>query len=393
VRKLIVISIFNFSSWVTGSCQLIISANTGQGSYSMGDMKSLQNQIASAYPVIPHTGPSFPSYWFYDVNLKQRFKNNFLFGASFSSGSTGGRVYYSDYSGEIGSEQMLSFQSYQLTLGFQKRFFGGHLILEGDLRPGITATDLNWKSYINVGTYSEDTKEFKSQNFVVQPTFTVGGRFGIIGVQGFTGYNLTVVSGQLNEVGNPNYLTINNQKLHADWSGLRMGAGLSLYLNEAENAKDNVEDKSWKTAAGLGLGLDYGGIGINVLTYPGNHIGMFGGVGYALAGVGYNAGVKIRTKSIASPETSMYFLGMYGYNAAISITNNDNFNRFFYGPTFGIGVDFRQRSNGFWSLGLFLPIRSDEVNQYINSLSSAGVKTTSLTPVTISVGYRFQSRE
>src|ERR1700761_7927674 len=68
---------------------------------------------------------------------------------------------------------------------------------------------------------------------------------------------------------------------------------------------------------GIGLGEDYGGIGINYTVYPQTNIGLFGGVGYALAGVGYNFGVKLRTNpSLAT----LFVMFMYGYNAAVAVT-------------------------------------------------------------------------
>ncbi len=386
---------FVLCACLQGRCQLILSVNSGYGSYNMADMKTFQNQIASSFPVKPSTDPSFPSYWFFDINAKTVFKNHFLLGASLASGSTGGRVYYSDYSGSIGSDQLLSFQSYHVTLGFQHKFFSGHLVLEGDLRPGITATDLKLKSYVDVAGYAESNTEYKSNNFVLQPTLTLGGRFGLIGLQGFAGYNVSVITGKLNEVGTPGYLQANGQNsvACANWSGLRVGGGLSLYINDGSKAKAENENARWTTSTGLGLGLDYGGIGLNVLTYPGKYVGMFVGAGYAIAGVGYNAGLKIRTKDVSSDKTSLYFTGMYGYNAAIAVTNQADYNRFFYGATLGMGVDFAKRTSGYWSLGLLLPIRSDEVDQYINNLNSMGVKLrTSLTPVTFSIGYRFQKK-
>ncbi|MES1181739.1 MAG: hypothetical protein ABUL44_02995, partial [Flavobacterium sp.] len=300
------------------------------------------------------------------------------------------RVYYSDYSGNMGSDFLLSFYSFQLNLGIQKKLLKGHLFVEGDLRPGITATTVNWKSYRQLPAYSETTNEkYKSRNLALQPTITVGGRLGIIAVHGFVGYNLNVATGKLYQVNEANYLQLNGEAVHADWSGLRIGGGLSLYINQ--NKKKNGEEASpWPTSFGLGLGLDYGGIGCNVLTYPGQHIGIFGGVGYALAGIGTNGGIKLRIVPISSDKTSLYFTGMYGYNAAIRVANDTEHNRLFFGPTMGAGIDFRQTKNGYWSLALLVPVRSDEVNQYINSLKAMGVKMrNSLLPVAISVGYRF----
>ena len=39
-----------------------------------------------------------------------------------------------------------------------------------------------------------------------------------------------------------------------------------------------------KVSIGIGAGLDFGGFGGNVINFPIKNVGIFGGVGYALAG-------------------------------------------------------------------------------------------------------------
>lgn len=68
---------------------------------------------------------------------------------------------------------------------------------------------------------------------------------------------------------------------------------------------------------GLGMGMDYGGIGLNALVYPQNNIGLFAGGGYALAGFGWNAGLKGRFFLNESSAITPYLMAMYGYNAAV----------------------------------------------------------------------------
>jgi hypothetical protein len=144
-----------------------------------------------------------------------------------------------------------------------------------------------------------------------------------------------------------------------------------------------------KTSFGIGLGMDYGGIGINALFYPQKNIGFFGGIGYAIAGVGFNAGLKWRL--VTAEHTSSWFpylLGMYGYNAAIAVTNASEYNKIFYGPTFGFGLDYHNpRNSGYWTFSLLIPIRGSEVDDYISS-HNITLKS-SLSPIGLSVGYRF----
>ena len=152
-----------------------------------------------------------------------------------------------------------------------------------------------------------------------------------------------------------------------------------------------VSQASSKTTLGLGLGLDYGGVGANMLVYTNKNIGFFGGFGYAVAGIGFNAGTKIRIVS-EKHFTDPYFLAMYGYNAAIKIKGAEGYNKLFYGPTFGFGLDFRTKrvKKGYWTVALLVPIRNSAVNEYIDAMKNDGVEfKNELLPITYSIGYRF----
>jgi hypothetical protein len=115
------------------------------------------------------------------------------------------------------------------------------------------------------------------------------------------------------------------------------------------------------------------------------------GGGYAIAGLGYNVGMKLRltpSSSVVDP----HFLAMYGYNAAIYVSGATNLNKIFYGPTFGIGIDLHKRSTskGYWSFTLLVPVRSHDVQAYEDNLkNNYGVSMNDLLPITFSVGYKF----
>ncbi len=151
-----------------------------------------------------------------------------------------------------------------------------------------------------------------------------------------------------------------------------------------------------KAAVGFGIGQIFGGIGANVVVYPQKNFGLFGGAGYALAGMGYNLGVKIRLGSDKTFRSVVpYLMGMYGYNAAIMVSNMTELNKIFYGPTIGGGFDIRSKKmpdkKSYWSMGLYIPIRSSEVSSYIDDLkTNHNVDfSNNLIPLTFSFGYHF----
>jgi hypothetical protein len=122
-----------------------------------------------------------------------------------------------------------------------------------------------------------------------------------------------------------------------------------------------------KISLGLGIGQVFGGIGGNLLVYPQNNFGIFGGLGYAIAGVGYNVGVKIRFVSQKIEHTIQpYITGMYGYNTIVFVIDNSALNKMFYGPTIGFGVDYKLNPSkkSYWTTAILVPLRSSEVKDY-----------------------------
>lgn len=156
-------------------------------------------------------------------------------------------------------------------------------------------------------------------------------------------------------------------------------------------------------SAGFGMGLDYGGFGLNALVYPHYNVGVFAGFGYALVHAGYNVGIRIRLSSEKKSKKVIPFLtAMYGYNAVIKVKieepysmmrDRDRYNRIYYGATLGFGLDVKSAwpgPTGYWTFALLVPIRSSEVYDYIDKLeNNNGVDfKQKLFPIAISIGYR-----
>ncbi|MBP6411114.1 MAG: hypothetical protein KA313_08455 [Pseudarcicella sp.] len=177
-------------------------------------------------------------------------------------------------------------------------------------------------------------------------------------------------------------------------------------ISEHEVLKVDVADYSYNSdsnknpfladydtqSLGLGMGLDYGGIGINLLSYFTKNLGAFAGAGYNLADLGYNFGLKIRS----NPENnagSLYTSFMYGYNLVYVIEGAEQLNKVFYGPSLGIGWDskYYPGSPGYFTLGIILPFRSKESEEYYNILTSNPniMGLSKPIPIAINFGYRF----
>lgn len=144
-------------------------------------------------------------------------------------------------------------------------------------------------------------------------------------------------------------------------------------------------------SVGAGVGLDYGRFGLNLMYYPQRNVGLFCGIGYASVGVGYNVGVKFRLVSKRSKGIFVpHVLAMYGFNAVVHISNAYKYNKIFYGPSVGLGFDYKLRpaSAYYWSLSVLLPVRSAEVDDYITDLEDnhGVVFENDLSPIAASIG-------
>jgi hypothetical protein len=156
----------------------------------------------------------------------------------------------------------------------------------------------------------------------------------------------------------------------------------------ADNRKPDIVD------FGPGFGFDYGGIGANLMYFPQKNIGIFFGGGYAVADFGYNTGIKLRLSPDRGTVVNPFLTAMYGYNAAVAISGNSQYDKLFYGPTLGLGIDIRPRkpsSKGYLSLTLMIPIRNADAQNYIDYLKNQyGASFTSdMIPIGFSIGYKF----
>ncbi len=141
------------------------------------------------------------------------------------------------------------------------------------------------------------------------------------------------------------------------------------------------QEYSAKTTAGLGLGLDYGGIGMKLTLGATSGVSMFGALGYNFHKVGYNVGLELNFTP--KGKTTGFLSAMYGYNAVLiqpagSFTSSETF----YGPSFGLGVKSRNKySEDFFSFQIIYPIRDAE---FMNAPMAEKPW-----PVLFSVGYHF----
>ena len=221
---------------VCGICQSQLSFQVGYGTFALADIKSLQESQLLTYPVKAEITSSFPSYWIYGLSGKKFLRNNFMIGVSGVMGSTGSRIYYEDYSGSVGSDQLLRFTALGLHLGIFDRLKSQKVHFTVDLNPGVVFTSMKLRSFQALQGYapSEVVTDVRSLNVALQPTFALTRRFGPLGLNVFAGYHVMIVQGKLKLKENKDaFLAVK-----ADWSGLRVGVGAVLFLKRSASSLD-----------------------------------------------------------------------------------------------------------------------------------------------------------
>ncbi|OJJ17115.1 hypothetical protein BKI52_30860 [marine bacterium AO1-C] len=162
---------------------------------------------------------------------------------------------------------------------------------------------------------------------------------------------------------------------------------VSAQVKSQNTASDSSKTTEWaeQLTGGVGVGFDYGGIGVNMGLFTGP-FGVFVGLGENGIGMGFNAGAKFKlTERMFTP----FLIGMYGYNTTIAIAGYGQ--SVFNGITLGAGVDVAlgKSKKAYFSLAVLRPFRTSKVDEYIDRAKSQGVQfDNSLSPFTISIGFK-----
>jgi hypothetical protein len=216
---------------IAAAAQFSISFGTGRGSFSMTDLRNQQLSVRNAMPVKAKVISSFPDYWFYNGGMKWAFENGIMFGADGSYTSSGGRLYYSDYSGKIIYDQTVKSFSVSTLIGKIFKLNGESVTLQCYLMVGTTFSKYD-DHYSEQSDFSRDNKfELSGKSRFMQPVINLSKRFGFVAANVSLGYYQTVIPGNLSMTSSGSQPS-NGYSFTADWSGLRVGCGLSFYFRK-----------------------------------------------------------------------------------------------------------------------------------------------------------------
>jgi hypothetical protein len=166
-------------------------------------------------------------------------------------------------------------------------------------------------------------------------------------------------------------------------------AHCSLAQDDEYYKIDRIEAEP-KVNIGLGIGLDYGGIGGRITFLPIRHIAVFAALGYPFVDFGYNLGAQLR---IIPDKRLCPTVGvMYGYNGVIKVQNASAFDKIYYGVSLSAGLEihFKGKAN-FLNVELVVPFRSQAFHDdwdKVKQLPNISIEADPL-PIAFSIGYHF----
>ena len=169
-------------------------------------------------------------------------------------------------------------------------------------------------------------------------------------------------------------------------------AATDLYAQSDADDKPlfDEEEPASRVNFGLGIGMDYGGLGCKLSILPVKYVSVFGGVGYNLHKAAYNIGGTFRI--LPDKKVVPFLQAMYGYNAVIVVADAKDLSKTYYGTTIGGGIELNMRnSDDFFLFGLLIPFRSQQFKDDVEAMrNDPDMDFTDVLPFTVSFGYHFR---
>lgn len=227
MRSFTLIFIFSVAIHWAGAQSIRIEMGSGMGSFKMDDLKELNATYLKLLPVKAKITDDFPVQPFYNVAVIYQTASKVYYGLTGSFASTGSRVSYKDYSGELIFDNILTYYSPGIRAGWQ--FAGNKVSFAAENNLSYSFSKLKMKEKVLT---TEEERTFLSDGFQTEPGLRVSYRISIFELSVKAGY-LIDFSGDNKLDGESDqvlYLGDSKTKIKNDWSGFRLGASLGIIL-------------------------------------------------------------------------------------------------------------------------------------------------------------------
>jgi hypothetical protein len=186
IRRAIIFGILSIS--LTLNAQKIdFFGGVGYGSYSYKELKDYQSYLVKISGIDATIVDEFPPYYAYLFGINFRF-TKWTIGIEAGHSSTGGRVYYEDYSGKLIQDQAITYNYVGASPAFYI-FNSKGLQITGGLKFLMIRHILAIKNSLVIGSQaSYESKDFYGLNLGIQPNVTLRKYIGAFLFQGSAGY-------------------------------------------------------------------------------------------------------------------------------------------------------------------------------------------------------------
>jgi hypothetical protein len=199
--------------------------------YNMSDLKDLQSEFLSDLTIQgidAQITESYPAHLGFQIGLlfllNPSGDRDLWLGGSYDYATTGGRVHYSDYSGEVKVDQVANAYTVSgiISLSASHHEF---LKLNVSLSAGLIFSDLDTELLIRIGDEEQkETLSFSSLSFGLEPAITPSIVLSNFNLGLSISYLVSIPSSlEYNRNRNAYLINKNGDKVSIDWSGVKLG--------------------------------------------------------------------------------------------------------------------------------------------------------------------------
>jgi hypothetical protein len=227
MKRIIHIAFLVLMIFPKGNSQEISAGlQSGIGTYSMRDLKNINEIITMELPFDTKTVANFPPFLYYSAVIKKQISNVNL-GIVYSFQSTGSRISGKDYSGEYRFDMLINSSAPGIYNEFILASQGKSQISFSSIF-GVIFSRLKINEFLTVldENVTDNTYRYKAVNYYLEPGFSFAYpvKFMKIGIN--TGYLIQFRNNSFYSVENKNDILLNPQSgdlVRPGWTGIRAG--------------------------------------------------------------------------------------------------------------------------------------------------------------------------
>lgn len=234
MKRIKIILLWMVITSLTGHAQIFLSAEGTYNSFLMSDMKEIQKEANTGFPIQLPVVTSFPSYLGVNALVGFQKTESLAYGIGFQYMSTGGRLYYEDYSGSARFDQLAIAYGIGAFCRFQVNKSEKWPLL-ASIHVTALHSSVTFTSEFKLGSQAQvDEFALKSTNVAIRPMFGVQRNLGRWFANVFLGYEANIPGNLYTENGGETDVTL-------QWDGLRASVGIGACFGAYNKSKPSGE--------------------------------------------------------------------------------------------------------------------------------------------------------